>query len=237
MAYLLPLLLCVAAAATIQTVSSFGFAIFLMPLAILIVGLRTAVPLVALLGVTISIVNAVRTRKSVDMSEVPTLGIFALVGVPIGVWVLGKVDARVVEAGLGILLIAYGAYSLLNPQFSRAIGRRWGYPVGFIAGCLGGAYNLPGPPLILYGSLRRWSTDSFRATLQTVVAIFGPLVIISHAIAGHIDLDLLRLFALAVPAFVLGVVVGSRIVRHLDPTRARQVINVLILVLGVSLFF
>jgi len=37
---------------------------------------------------------------------------------------------------------------------------------GFTAGVLGGAYGMNGPPLAIYGSLRRWSPEHFRATLQ-----------------------------------------------------------------------
>ena len=37
---------------------------------------------------------------------------------------------------------------------------------GFFAGILGGAYGLNGPPLVIYGTMRRWSPQHFRATLQ-----------------------------------------------------------------------
>src|SRR5262249_725178 len=37
---------------------------------------------------------------------------------------------------------------------------------GLGAGVLGGAYGMNGPPLVVYGTLRRWSPGRFRATLQ-----------------------------------------------------------------------
>ena len=37
---------------------------------------------------------------------------------------------------------------------------------GFCAGVLGGAYGMNGPPLVIYGAMRRWSAQHFRATLQ-----------------------------------------------------------------------
>ena len=43
----------------------------------------------------------------------------------------------------------------------------WLLGSGFCSGILGGAYGMNGPPLAVYGSLRRWSPQHFRATLQT----------------------------------------------------------------------
>lgn len=57
----------------------------------------------------------------------------------------------------------------------------------------------------------------------------------THALARHIDSDSLRLFALSAPAFVLGVGVGGWLDRWLDPSRARLVVNVSMIALGLSL--
>ncbi|MFQ5856424.1 MAG: hypothetical protein ACE5LU_12350, partial [Anaerolineae bacterium] len=72
----------------------------------------------------------------------------------------------VVKRLLGLILIAYACYTLAHPVTPRLSSRRWVYPVGFVAGCLGGAYNTPGPPVIVYGSLRQWPKQEFRAMLQ-----------------------------------------------------------------------
>lgn len=42
----------------------------------------------------------------------------------------------------------------------------WLLGCGFVAGIMGGAYGMNGPPLAIYGSMRRWSAQHFRATLQ-----------------------------------------------------------------------
>lgn len=232
---LLPLLLSVALAAAVQTVSGFGFSLIMMPLAVLLLGLPTAAPLVALIGLVVSLVNAVRNRKAVDTRELRVLALVAIVGVPVGVWLLSSVNEDVVKAGLGILLIAYASFSLLRPNVGRPIGPQWGYPAGFIAGCLAGAYNVPGPALVLYGSLRRWPPDTFRGILQSLFVVTYTFTAATHALTRHIDNDILRLFALSVPAFVLGVGVGSWLDRWLDPSRARQVVNVSMIALGLSL--
>ena len=37
---------------------------------------------------------------------------------------------------------------------------------GFCAGVMGGAFGMNGPPLVIYGTMRRWTAQHFRATLQ-----------------------------------------------------------------------
>ena len=64
--------------------------------------------------------------------------------------------------------------------------RRWAYPAGFIAGCLGGAYNTAGPPVIVYGSLRQWPKEEFRAVLQAFFFVNAVFTVASHTIARHL---------------------------------------------------
>src|SRR5690606_17926373 len=86
------------------------------------------------------------------------------------------------KTALGALLILFSAYVLLRkPAWALASDRwSWLFGCGLFAGILGGLFGLNGPPLVVYGSLRRWSAPQFRATLQ---AYFLPASLI--AIAGY----------------------------------------------------
>src|ERR1700741_1274385 len=53
-----------------------------------------------------------------------------------------------------------------RPPELRDDSRPWLLGCGFLAGVLGGAYGMNGPPLAVYGTMRRWSPQHFRATLQ-----------------------------------------------------------------------
>jgi hypothetical protein len=125
---------------------------------------------------------------------------------------------------------------LLRPTASFVISGRWVYPAGFAAGCLGGAYNTPGPPAIVYGSLRQWPRDEFRAVLQALFFVNGLLVVLSHYVAHHLTGEVLTLYSLyAVPALLLGIAIGSCVDNKVDRQRFRTVVTVMILLLGVSL--
>jgi len=71
----------------------------------------------------------------------------------------------IVEAILGVVVVAFSMHCLLGRSYELKNDRFAGF-FGFSAGVLGGAYGMNGPPLAIYGSLRRWSPEHFRATLQ-----------------------------------------------------------------------
>jgi uncharacterized membrane protein YfcA len=102
---------------------------------------------------------------------------------------------------------------------------------------LGGAYNTPGPPAIVYGQLRQWPKDEFRAVLQALFFANAVMVVASHSIAHHMTRAVLMLYVHAVPALALGIAVGTRVDRKVDGSRFRTLVTVLILLLGLLLVF
>jgi uncharacterized membrane protein YfcA len=222
-------------AAFLQSLSGFGFAIIVMPLLTLFLGVQTAAPVVALVGLTVYSINLVRFRRAVNAGEVLRLGAGAILGVWLGLWLLANVDEAIVERLLGLILMAYATYAWLSPASLRTLSRRWVYPAGFLAGCLGGAYNTPGPPVIVYGSLRRWPKDEFRAGLQALFFISAVPVVASHLLAGHVTRQVFTFYLVALPALALGILAGARLDSRVDRERFRRLVLAMILVLGLSL--
>lgn len=222
-------------AAVMQSLSGFGFAIVVMPLVTLLLGLQTAAPTVALIALTSYVINVVRYRHGIDRGQVLRLTAAAALGVPLGIWALSSVDETLVKRLLGVILIAYSAYSLWRPLSERAAPGWWVYPAGFLAGCLGGAYNTPGPPVILYGSLSGMPRDRFRAVLQTLFLASGLMVATGHLVAGHVTANVVHYYVYALPALVAGVLAGARVDRNIDRAMFRRLVTVLILVLGLVL--
>jgi len=222
-------------AAVLQSLTVFGFALFVMPLVTLVIDLKTAAPLIALAGLTAYTVNLIRFHRAVDLSELARLGVASVLGIAIGIWALVRVDELAINRAMGVILIAYAAYALLRPAAGRRPAQWWAYPAGFLAGCLGGAYNTPGPPVVVYGSLRQWPKDEYRVILQTLFFINGVLIVSSHLVAGHMIPQVWTLYAWAAPALLLGLWTGARLDRHVDQVRFRTLVTAMILVLGVSL--
>ena len=222
-------------AALVQTLSGFGFALIVMPLMAIVLGLRAAAPLVALAGLTVYTVNLIRYRQAVNLREVLRLSAGSALGIPVGVWALANVDESLVKALLGLILVAYAVYALARPAAAGLCSPRWVYPAGFVAGCLGGAYNTAGPPVIVYASLRRWPREKFRAVLQAFFLFNATLIVASHYVAHHLTGDVLTFYLYAAPAILLGILIGSRFDARLNADRFRTLVMAMILLLGLSL--
>ncbi len=222
-------------AAFVQTLSGFGFALIAMPLITLMMSLQMAAPLVSLTGLTLCTINLVRYRRAVNIYEVLRLVTASALGIPFGLWVLTNVDESVIKLVLGLILTTYAVYALVRPATPHLRSRWWVYPAGFAAGCLSGAYNTPGPPVVVYGSLRQWPKDEFRAVLQTYFALNAVLIVSSHAIARRLTTDVLTFYAYAAPALLLGILAGSRVDSMVNKDRFRTIVTAMILALGVSL--
>lgn len=222
-------------AALLQTTSGFGFALLAMPLVALVIGVKAAAPLVAVVGFSLYSVNLIRYRRSFQRRIVLPLAVAAALGVPLGVWALSNLDEELVKSVLGVVLIAYALYGAWKPRTAPLRSELWAYPAGFLAGCLGGAFNTPGPPVIIYGNLKQWPRDLFRSTLQALFLFSSSLVIVSHVAAGNLTRALLPTYLPLVPALLLGVWVGSLVDRRLNQQRFHTLVIVLLVVTGVLL--
>lgn len=222
-------------AALLQSLSGFGFALIVMPVLTLVIGLQTAAPTVALIALTLYTTNVLRYRRAIDLREVSRLGLGSAFGVPIGIWVLVNVDENLVKQVMGVFLVGYALLSFARPVMSWLPGRFWVYPAGFLAGCLAGAYNVPGPPVIVYGSLSRWPRDKFRATLQSIFLVNGSLVVTSHLLAHNVTARVLTYCLYALPALLLGIVVGALLDHRVDRDVFRFIVQGMILIMGLML--
>jgi uncharacterized membrane protein YfcA len=84
----------------------------------------------------------------------------------------------------------------------------WLLASGFCSGILGGAYGMNGPPLVIYGSLRRWSPQHFRATLQGYFLPSSLLGLIGYAAIGLWVPAVTRYFLLSLPGILLAILMG-----------------------------
>jgi uncharacterized membrane protein YfcA len=169
---LYPVLLHVLAVIFIATLirSAFGFgeALIAVPLLALSVPVEIAAPLAALVSITVAAVVVVQDWRNIHFRSAGWLVLSTLLGIPLGLALLIRVDERLVKALLAFLIVAFAAYSLFgrNRLQLEKDNRGWLLGCGFCAGVFGGAYGMNGPPLVVYGTMRRWSPQHFRATLQ-----------------------------------------------------------------------
>jgi uncharacterized protein len=175
------LLLVVFLATLIRSTFGFGEALIAVPLLALTMPIEIAAPVAVLLSITIAAVVVAQDWRKIHVRSTGWLLAPTFAGIPLGVVLLTSAHQQAVKAALAIVIMSFSGYFLLGrkPIELRSDSRAWLLGCGFAAGVLGGAYGMNGPPLVIYGAMRRWSPQHFRATLQgyflpaSVVAMAG----------------------------------------------------------------
>ena len=54
---------------------------------------------------------------------------------------------------------------------------------GLLSGILTGAYNVGGPPVVIYADARRWTPDAVRSNLQSFFLLKGVMLVGVHALS------------------------------------------------------
>lgn len=237
---MLTLILAVALAlflsAIIRQISGFGFALLSMPLITLIAGIRVATPLVAVTATTIGCLVAAESWRHADRQALGRLLATSLIGVPLGVLLFSHLNEEWVKRGLGALLLGYSAYALLAPELPSLKDERSSAYFGFISGLLTGAFNTGGPPVVIYGALRRWPPDAFRGTLQLYFLVTSVVAMGGHALAGLWSWQMWWLYLASLPALLLGLYLGDKLNLMIPRHRFHQIIYGLLLVTGLLFF-
>lgn len=218
-----------------QTLTGFGLALVSMPLLVLIMDVRTAAPLVTLIGVVAEVVLLARYRDHLQLRTIWRLAIASVVGVPIGVLLLKRVDRELILMALGMVITGYAVYGLLNFRLPTVEHQNWAYGFGFVAGVLSGAYNTAGPPVVIYGNCRGWEPRMFKGNLQGFFMLNSLMLVGTHGVNGNFTGEVWKDFLIALPAIGLGIVAGSFMDRYLNPVWFRKGVLVLLVVLGLRL--
>ncbi|WP_026449835.1 sulfite exporter TauE/SafE family protein [Aequorivita capsosiphonis] len=175
------ILIIVFIATLVRSTFGFGESLVAVPLLIFFIPIETAVPLAVLISIFIATIVVVQDRKQIHFHSAKWLLLFAVLGIPIGLLLLIYGNENIVKTILGILIILYSVYSIFSKsEFQlKTDNKLLLFICGFLSGILGGAYGLNGPPLVIYGNLRKWSAKHFRATLQAyflpagIIGMFG----------------------------------------------------------------
>lgn len=215
--------------------TGFGVALFSMPILATTIGLTVATPLVALIGFTIRVLILARYRQVIQPRKIWQLMIAVIVGIPIGIWISHAFDGRLVERALGVIVTGYALFILINPRLPDFKEWIWGYSLGAISGILAGAYNIGGPPLVIYATGQGWPPNTFKTNLQGFAVVSSFLVLGTRALDGEYTGTVLGYVWVIVPAMALGLLAGFRLERYVSPTAFRKLVQYLLLIVGLQL--
>ena len=109
------------------------------------------------------------------------------------------------------------------------------FAFGIVSGILGGAYNSNGPPIIMYGTLRKWTPEEFRLLLQGVFLPTNLFIIIGHGLAGLWTGEVIRLGLISMPVIFVAVIIGNILNKKLKADKFTKLIYYFLIGIGLIL--
>lgn len=223
-------------ATLIRSALGFGEALVAVPLIAFVLPVEIAAPVAVLVSITVAAVVLAQDWRHVNVRSAMWLVGFTLPGIPLGLLVLRTVPGPIVKGSLGLIVAGFALLSLWQRDAYQLRDDRFAWLFGASAGVLGGAYGMNGPPLVVYGSLRRWPPERFRATLQGYFLPASILGMVGYAAAGLWTLPVNRYYLLSLPGVLLAIPIGRAINARFDTHRFLTVVHAGLLASGVGLF-
>jgi uncharacterized membrane protein YfcA len=222
-------------ATLLRSALGFGEALIAVPLLAFVLPVKVAAPIAVLVSITVAAVVVAQDWRHVHVRSAARLVLSTLVGIPFGLLLLRSVPEAIVKGVLGVLVAAFAVSAVRSRGSFELTDDRLAWLFGVSAGVLGGAYGMNGPPLVVYGALRRWSPEHFRATLQGYFLPASVIGMIGYWAAGLWTPTVSRYYLLSLPTALLAIALGRVINRRLDARRFLVYVHAGLIVSGAGL--
>jgi uncharacterized membrane protein YfcA len=222
-------------ATLIRSAVGFGEALIAVPLLALFIPVELAAPLAVLVSITVAGVIVMQDWNKIEARSAAWLILSTLLGIPLGLLLLKLVAEPLVKAILAVVIITFSTYCLRSRRALELKNDRLAWAFGFAAGILGGAYGMNGPPLVIYGSLRRWSPQHFRATLQGYFLPASLVGMCGYWLTGLWVPAVTWFFLLSLPFALVAIFLGRIVNQRLKGHRFLIVVHFGLILVGAAL--
>ena len=224
-----------ASASLVMGLAGFGIALVAMAFLPYFMPPATAIAVLTIYTVVFTIAIFVPVRRHLSLRGVTRLLVGTVLGTPLGIWILVACSASTVNRVIGAVLAVVVLLEWARGSPERLTGRWWGLGAGFVAGIMGGAVGMPGPPVVLYSTTQGWSPQTIKANLQVFFFVNQAVILAGYWRAGLLTRDVWRLSAsFALPA-AAGALLGILLFNHVDHASFRRVVFAVLFVSGLVL--
>ena len=202
--------LTVIAAGIIRGFTGFGSAMVMAPVLLHLIGPAPAVATTVLLELCVSAQLVPSALKKFDLKDLVPLGIGALVGTPVGLWIVLYVDPEIVRRIVSLTVLSFVLILGLGWRYKGTVNAWASGLVGIASGILTGATSMGGPPVILYMMSGPNTADRIRSTIILFFVVSASPTLIGLIWAGVVNGDVLFRVVTLAPPFLLAAWAGSK---------------------------
>lgn len=223
-------------AATVSSIAGFAFAALAgIGLAFVSQDPVRVVHTIVLCSIATQLYAVWQLRSHIRLGAIWPMLLAGASTVPAGTWLLLHVGASAYRAGLGIFLIAYGAYSIVRREGGTIPTTRWrDAGIAALAGLVGGLTAFPGALMTIWCSLRGTDRVGQRAIYQPFILAMQIVTALALHVLGRAQLVGQHDFRFVVFA-IAGAAVGFAWFQRLSAGQFRVALHALLIVSGLGL--
>lgn len=221
-------------AAAVASVAGFGSATMTIPFLAWIIGFKEAIILVAFFHGFSNLFKLVALRQMVNLRLMLLYGIPTVITAIVGAYLLEVIAPKGIGLGVGIFLILFAIYSLINP--SRTLPEKdyllvtGGLLSGFTAGLIG-----------LGGAIRGAFLISTKIRKETYVATSAAIALCTdiarcttYVVRGNLESQYFWYIPVLIVVAFAGTRLGVRLLKRLPELIVKQVVLVVLVLASIS---
>ena len=226
-----------AMAGFVQGLSGFGFGLTAMALWAWTLEPMLAAALSVFGSLTGQVIAAVTVRRGFNLARLAPFLLGGLAGLPLGIYLLPRLDVLVFKAVLGTLLVTWCPLLLASnrlPRIERG-GRVADGVAGALGGVMGGLGGFTGVAPTLWCTLRGYDKDTQRAVIQNFNLSILSVTFLSYVASGLVTRNMLPLFGIVAPAMLIPSLLGARLYIGISEATFRTIVLGLLTASGLAL--
>jgi uncharacterized membrane protein YfcA len=221
----------------VQGLSGFAFSLVAMSIWAWTVEPKLAAALAVFGALTGQIISAITVRRGFNLRILLPYVLGGIVGVPIGIAILPRLDVEMFKAMLGALLVVFAPLMLLAPRLPPVTwgGRFADSVAGLLGGICGGIGGISGPIPTLWCNLRPLDKDTQRSVIQNFNLAALAFSMAAYLATGLVTREMWPMLAIVAPAMLIPTLLGSRLYVGLSEATFRRIVLILLFASGVAL--
>ena len=225
-----------ALAGFVQGLSGFGFGLTAMALWAWTLEPKLAATLSVFGALVGQLLAAFTVRRGWDFKAVLPFLAGGLAGLPLGLYLLPRLDVPMFQAILGLFLVVVCPLMFFAARLPRVRGGPAGDALaGAAGGVMGGLGGFTGVVPTLWCTVRGFDKDGQRAIIQNFNLAMQVVTFGSYLATGIVEPPMLPLLAIVAPAVVIPVLLGARIYIGISELAFRKLVLGLLSASGIAL--
>ncbi len=228
----------------LEGITGFGCTVIALPFCIALIGVKTAVPVLTILGWILALYIVIIDRKSIVVKEYFKILGYVIIGLPLGIFLFAYLPEAPLKILLGVFMLVVATSGLIksyssvtfNLNFENRLGTTLMNFILFMGGVVHGAFSSGGPFVVVYATKKLTDKSAFRATLSAIWLTLNSIIIAVNLVNGSYEPEVFKILMVMIPFLLMGMIAGNIAHKRIDGSVFTKMVYSVLFVSGIFMF-